>query len=161
MQISLPGSKYGQPEQRLNFFNQLLGRLSGVPGVVDAAATERPPGSGSDWAMEITVEGNDEINKARTSAEAHVATQNYFNTMGVPVLKGQEFLNPYRSDRPLELIVSESFARRYWPKEDPIGNDPLTFVMVALLLIVVSFIACYLPARRAIRVDPSTVLRSE
>ena len=72
--------------------------------------------------MEITVEGNDEINKARTSAEAHIATSNYFKTMGVPVLQGNEFAGRYRSDRPLELIVSESFARRYWPNENPIGK---------------------------------------
>jgi predicted permease len=122
MQISLPGSKYAQPEQRVNFFNQLLHRFRAVPGVVDAAATERAPGTGSDWAMEITVEGNDAVNKARTSAEAHVATQNYFSTIGVPVLKGQEFRTPFRNDQPLELIVSESFARRYWPNEDPIGK---------------------------------------
>lgn len=122
MQISLPGSKYGEPEQRLNFFSKLLGQLRTVPGVIDAAATERAPGSASDWAMEITVEGADAINRARTSAEAHVATQNYFKTIDVPVLQGQEFLHAYRSDRPLELIVSESFARRYWPNEDPIGK---------------------------------------
>lgn len=122
MQLSLPGSKYGQPEQRRNFFNKLLDQLRAVPGVIDAAATERAPGSGSDWTTEITVEGNDAINEVRTSAEAHVATQNYFKTIGVPVLAGQEFLGTYRSDRPLELVVSESFARRYWPNEDPIGK---------------------------------------
>jgi putative ABC transport system permease protein len=122
MQLSLPGSKYGAPQQRINFFNQLLDQLRTVPGVIDAAATERAPGSGSDWAMEITIEGNDAINKARTSAEAHVATQNYFNTIGAPVLRGREFSGRYRSDRPLELIVSESFARRYWPNEDPLGK---------------------------------------
>lgn len=122
MQVSLPGSTYGQPEQRANFFSQLLDQLRTVPGVIDAAATERPPGTASDWAMEITIEGNDEINKARTSAEAHVATPNYFKTMGVPVLQGQEFSGRYRSDLPLELIVTESFARRYWPNEDPIGK---------------------------------------
>ncbi|HEU4931499.1 MAG TPA: ABC transporter permease [Pyrinomonadaceae bacterium] len=122
MQVSLPGSKYGAPEQRVNFFSQLLDQLRTVPGVIDAAATERPPGTASDWAMEITIEGNDEINQARTSAEAHVATPNYFKTMGVPVLQGHEFSGRYRSDRPLELVVSESFARRYWPNEDPIGK---------------------------------------
>lgn len=122
MQVSLPGSKYGAPEQRENFFSQLLDQLRTVPGVIDAAATERAPGTASDWAMEITVEGNDEINKARTAAEAHVATPNYFKTMGVPVLQGNEFAGRYRSDRPLELVVSESFARRYWPNENPIGK---------------------------------------
>ena len=122
MQVSLPESKYGAPEQRVNFFNQLVEMLRTVPGVIDAAATERPLGTSSDWAMEITVEGNDEINKARTSAEAHIATPNYFKTMGVPVLQGNEFTGRYRSDRPLDLIVSESFARRYWPNEAPIGK---------------------------------------
>jgi putative ABC transport system permease protein len=122
MQISLPGSKYGDPAERMNFFSRLLDRLRTVPGVIDAAASERTPGSTSDWAMEITVEDNEEINKARTSAEAHVATPNYFNTIGVPVLQGREFIGAYRSDRPLELIVSESFAGRYWPNQDPIGK---------------------------------------
>ncbi len=122
MQISLPDSKYGQAEQRANFFNQLISRLRTVPGVVDAAASERPPASGSDWAVEITIEGNEAMNNSRTSAEAHVATQNYFRTIGVPVLRGREFTDPYRSDLPLELVVSESFARRYWPNESPLGK---------------------------------------
>ncbi len=122
MQISLPGAKYSQVEQRAAFFDQLMQRLRTVPGVVDAAATERAPASGSDWAVEITIEGDDATNAARTSAEAHVATPYYFRTIGVPVLKGEEFSQQYDSDRPLEFVVSESFARRYWPNEDAIGK---------------------------------------
>lgn len=122
MQISLPGSKYADAQQRSHFFNQLLSNLRSVPGVVDAAASERAPATGSDWATEITIEGNESINNSRTSAEAHVATQNLFRTIGVPVLEGREFTGPYRSDLPLELVVSESFARRYWPNESPLGK---------------------------------------
>lgn len=123
MQVSLPGSKYGERTQRVNFFDQLLQRMRNVPGVIDAAATERPPGAGGNWTMEIAVEGGQAItDKTKVSADAHVATPNYFRAMNIPVLQGQEFSSPYRADRPLELIVSESFARRFWPNEDAIGK---------------------------------------
>ncbi|HWF89874.1 MAG TPA: FtsX-like permease family protein, partial [Pyrinomonadaceae bacterium] len=123
MQVSLPGSKYGERMQRVNFFDELLERLRNVPGVIDAAATERPPGAGGNWTVEITVEGGEAVtDKTRSSADAHVATPHYFRAMNIPLVQGQEFSARYRDDRPLELIVSESFARRFWPNEDPIGK---------------------------------------
>lgn len=123
MQVSLPAAKYGQAEPRVNFFNRLLEQLRTVPGVVDAAASEIAPASAADWTTEITIEDDvTGINAARTSATAHVATPRYFRTLGVPVLQGREFTDEYRADRPLELIVSESFARRYWPNGDALGK---------------------------------------
>lgn len=123
MQISLPGSKYGQKQQRVDFFNQLLERFRAVPGVVDAAAVEQPPTSISTWNMEITLEGADAAtNTFRSSAEAHAVTPRFFQTMGIPLLQGQDFAAQYRADQPLELIVSETFAHRYWPNESAIGK---------------------------------------
>lgn len=123
MQISLPGSKYGQTQQRIDFFNQLLERFRAVPGVVDAAAVEQPPTTIDPWNIEIMLEGVDAAtNATRSSAEAHAVTPRYFQTMGIPLLHGQDFATPYRSDQPLELIVSETFAHRYWPNESAIGK---------------------------------------
>ncbi len=123
MQVSLPGSKYGQVEQRIHFFDELLDRLRHVPGVTHAAAAERMPGSGGNWTVEVTLEGEETAaDKGRSSADAHAATPHYFRAMSIPVLQGQEFSDSVRSDKPLELIVSESFARHYWPNENPIGK---------------------------------------
>jgi putative ABC transport system permease protein len=123
MQISLPGSKYGQQQQRIDFFNQLLERFRAVPGVVDAAAVQQPPTTINPWNMEIMLEGVDAAtNTTRSSAEAHAVTPRYFQTLGIPLLQGQDFATPYRTDQPLELIVSESFAHRYWPNESAIGK---------------------------------------
>jgi len=123
MQISLPGSKYGDKEQCVDFFERLLDRVRAVPGVIDAAAGEQPPSSISTWNVEITLEGADAAtNEIRSSAEAHAVTPRFFETMGIPFLRGRDFPDHYRAEQPAEYIVSESFARRYWPNESALGK---------------------------------------
>jgi predicted permease len=123
MQISLPNSKYSDQQQRVNFFQQVVEQFRAVPGVIDAAAIEAAPAFGGNWNMEITPEGGEAaISQQRTSASAHAVTGRYFQTMHIPFLQGRDFAGQYRSDQPLELVVSESFARRYWPNESPLGK---------------------------------------
>lgn len=123
MQVSLPGSKYGDVQQRVNFFDQLLNRMRAVPGVIDAAAAEQPPTLISTWSLEITLEGADAAtNDIRSSAEAHAVTPRYFDTMNIPFLRGHDFSYHYRAEQPAEYVVSDSFARRYWPNESALGK---------------------------------------
>ena len=123
MQISLPNSKYGDRQQRVNFFQQLLEQFRNVPGVIDASAIEAAPTFGGNWTMEITPDGGEAaVNQLRTSAGAHAVTRRYFQTMHIPFLQGRDFAEQYRADQPLEFVVSESFARRYWPNDTAIGK---------------------------------------
>jgi putative ABC transport system permease protein len=123
MQVSLPNSKYSDQQQRFNFFQQVVERFRTVPGVIDAAAIEAPPTSGGNWTLEITPEGGEAVvNQLRTAANAHAVMAQYFQTMQIPVLQGRDFAGQYRSDQPLEFVVSESFAHRYWPNESAIGK---------------------------------------
>jgi putative ABC transport system permease protein len=123
MQVSLPNSKYSDQQQLVNFFQQAVEQFRAVPGVLDAAAIEASPTSGGNWTLEITPEGGEAVvNQLRTSASAHAVTAQYFQTMQIPFLQGRDFSAQYRSDQPLEFVVSESFAHRYWPNESAIGK---------------------------------------
>ncbi|HSL53538.1 MAG TPA: ABC transporter permease [Pyrinomonadaceae bacterium] len=123
MQISLPNSKYSDQQQRANFFQQVVERFRNIPGVINAAGIEASPTSGGDWTTEITPEsGEAALSQLRTSASAHAVTAQYFQTMQIPFLQGRDFAGQYRSDQPLEFVVSESFAHRYWPNESAIGK---------------------------------------
>ena len=64
----------------------------------------------------------------------------------------------------LILGLAGSFVLTRWLSSSVFGfspNDPLTFIFVSLLLLGVAFVACYLAARRATKLDPSTLLRSQ
>jgi ABC-type antimicrobial peptide transport system permease subunit len=59
---------------------------------------------------------------------------------------------------PVSIALAKIFQNRIWGIK---SADPLTLIEVSLVLIVVGFVACYLPARRATKVDPLTALRYE
>jgi len=64
----------------------------------------------------------------------------------------------------LALGLAGSFVLTRWLSSSMFGlssNDPFTFVFVSLLLLGVAFLACYLAARRATKLDPATLLRSQ
>jgi putative ABC transport system permease protein len=129
MQLALPTAKYGQGAPRVDFFNQLLQRLRAVPGVIDASAvTALPLAGGGTWVEEVTLEGRDAApSGAPLPADVSAVAPNYFHTMGIPLLAGRDFTEQDRGafwlgEAPLTLIVNDTFARRYWSSENPIGK---------------------------------------
>lgn len=123
IQVSLPEARYAAREQRVAFFDQFLERVRSIPGVEDAAAITQPPSTFSTWRMAIILEGDQAAtNGAPLSAAANAATPHYFHTLGLPIIEGREFNDQDGADNQLNLIVSESFARRYWPNQDPVGK---------------------------------------
>jgi predicted permease len=129
MRLALPTTKYGMGASRVNFFDQLLQRLRATPGVIDASAVAYLPlAGGGVWADEVTFEGRDAApGGTPIPAEVSAVTPRYFHTMGVPLLAGHDFTEQDRGaywlgEVSLRLIVNETFARRYWPNENPIGK---------------------------------------
>jgi putative ABC transport system permease protein len=56
-------------------------------------------------------------------ANYSVACPDYFRTMDIPILKGREFTQQDTLGAPGVIVVNESMAREFWPKEDPVGKS--------------------------------------
>ncbi|MCI0404243.1 MAG: ABC transporter permease [Acidobacteria bacterium] len=118
-------SKYPEPAQVSQFYEQLFGRLKGLPGVEGVGAASDVPLSGSIWpnAAGFTLEGIARSPEdLRLSVNISVVATDYFRTLGVPLVRGR-FLGPEDSPESSPvLLINEAMARRYWPNQDPIGK---------------------------------------
>jgi putative ABC transport system permease protein len=121
--VSLPPAKYTEERQQAAFFRETLERLRNSPGIVSAGAVFTLPLSGSNRANSFQIAGRPTPNPGEEpEANDRVTTPDYFQAMGIPVLKGRVFTERDNSDAPPVLIVNESFAHRFFPDEDPIGK---------------------------------------
>ncbi len=129
MHLGLPDARYPTPAQRANFYDTLLARVRGLPGVDAAGFVTVAPGQGywGDWGFTI-VEHPPLPQGSGLSADKLWADPKYFATMGIPLLRGRTFDFGKRLDSANEVILSQSFVNQYFPGEDPIGkhiNAPL------------------------------------
>jgi putative ABC transport system permease protein len=122
MNIALPTSKYRQQQVNV-FYDQLIERVRNLPGVKSVAGINPLPLSDSNVSSRFVVEGAPFVPLAdRPFAGVRVVTPDYFQTMGIPNLKGRSFTEQDRENTPRVVIISEAMASRYWPNQDPIGK---------------------------------------
>ena len=120
--VSVPEAKYGNPEQVGAFYKKLLERLSILPGVKSVAAAWWIPLSGSDIAFTLNFQERPVSAAQQPVAQMNAITPGYLETMHVPLRRGRTFTD--RDDRtaPPVVIVNESFAKQFFPGEDPVGK---------------------------------------
>jgi predicted permease len=119
MNVQLDG-RYRQAQRQNAFFGALLEKAGAVPGVEAAAAVNHLPlgGGESIWMLEVEGRAFD----AKISFEERSVTPRYFAAMGIPLAKGRAFTDGDAPGAPLVAMVSESFARRYFPGESAVGR---------------------------------------
>jgi putative ABC transport system permease protein len=121
--LALPGSKYKEPPQLSAFFEQLLGRVSALPGVESAAAVSALPLGGGGDVIAFVVEGRPEPPPEQVmDAEYRVVTPDYFATMGIELVRGEGITARHVAGSPAVTVVNETMARLHWPGEDPVGK---------------------------------------
>jgi len=120
--VALPETNYGKPEQAGEFYKKLTDRVSTVPGVQSVGAAWWIPLSGSEISFTFNTEEHPVAAGQQPVAQVNVVTPDYFQTVRVPIRRGRAFTD--RDDRnalPV-AIVSEGFAKQFFPGEDPIGK---------------------------------------
>jgi macrolide transport system ATP-binding/permease protein len=114
---SLAGYK---PEQLSALYQRFDQRLPHIPGVIGVAYSLYSPMRGDNWSMGIHVEGHppDE----RIGASWVRVSPRYFETIGTRLLRGRVITEEDTPSSPQVAVVNETFVRKYFPKEDPLGK---------------------------------------
>ena len=123
MRLSLPAAQYPDGRRRGAFFQQVVERIGALPGARLGAAISRLPLTPGNSSRSFEIEGssNDSSGDER-NADYRVISSNYFEALGIPLLKGRAFTEQDNSDSPPTAIINETAAKRYWPNEEPIGK---------------------------------------
>lgn len=124
MRINLPDARYKTPGPApVNFFNSLLARVRALPGVDAAGLVNAVPGQGYNGDFSFTIVEHPPLPRGKgTFAINRFADPGYFAALGIPVLRGHTFDNGQVLDHADEVIITQSFASKYFPGEDPLGK---------------------------------------
>ena len=118
-QLPLPEDRYKTAAQVSGFFQPLLARVKGLPGVVDATESSAlPPYGGMDSKIEISGKSHEE--------EWHTLLQNisegYFRVLRIPLKVGRAFSEAEINDARKVAVVNETFVSTYLRGENPLGR---------------------------------------
>jgi putative ABC transport system permease protein len=140
-EVTLPGIRYPEPDQRAAFFASLTDRLAAIPGVERVSSTNALPLNfdinGSGYYLEgdpVPTPGEWQIGMRRW------VVPGYFTTLGIPVVRGRDFTAEDGPESEPVVIVNQAFARRHavdgevigrrltW--DDPNEDEELTFARI-------------------------------
>ena len=123
LQFRLPQNKYPKPENIARFFKSAIENVRAIPNVESAALVRAVPFSGNGGTVGYAIEGRPVPDPASApQARFHIVTPDYFKTMRIPLLKGRDFTDRDDLQTPLVAVINDTFARRAWPGDDPIGK---------------------------------------
>jgi predicted permease len=114
--LDLERQNYSEAQGR-EFYRRLLERLVSLPGAQAASLSLNVPLSRRGRSVFIAVG-----NQPQLDVGYNVVTPGYLDTVGVPLLLGRQFTERDDARSPHVAVINETFARRVWPDENPVGK---------------------------------------
>jgi len=122
LRTALPMPRYGETRTREPFYRRVLDQVRRLRGVTGAAYTTALPMTNIGGIWSVEVEGQPEELGHRRGASLRFVTPGYFAAMNIPLLSGRDVDERDSDSAPYVALVSQSFARRYWGDQSPIGR---------------------------------------
>jgi predicted permease len=121
--LSMDMEKSGYKEaDSLAFFTELLRRVRQIPGVEAAALADISVLSRHMSAMGVEVPGYTSRGEIESNNNFNTVSENYFQTLRIPLLRGRDFEARDSRGAPPVAIVNQRFVDYYWPGQNPIGR---------------------------------------
>jgi putative ABC transport system permease protein len=113
-------------ETWLGFYSELRGEADAIPGVRSAALTLLLPLEDRSWEMGLHPEGVPVTPETTQSVLYNIVSPEYFETLGVPILRGRGFTAADREGANLVAVIDETMAERFWHGTEALGRQ-ITF----------------------------------
>jgi predicted permease len=122
MTVQVGKKQFASATEEAQFFNQVLERVSAIPGVESAAAIDDLPLAGGSN-QPVAVEGQPAVAMSeQPEVSVRVSTPGYFKTMRIPLLEGRELSESDTAMSAPVVVISESMAKKFWPKGSAVGH---------------------------------------
>jgi predicted permease len=105
-----------------NLYDQLVDRLSAIPGVRSVATTETTLTSGSESSSTVWAEGRSGDKPAAPDMYVMTVSPEFFKTMEIPILTGRGFTSHDTTTSPKVVLINETAARLLFPGDNPLGH---------------------------------------
>jgi putative ABC transport system permease protein len=122
LQTALPLPKYEATARRAQFYDRVLEEVRALPGVRSAAYVTGLPMAMRGGIWSVSLPGEEEVRDSAHNVSLRYATPQFFAVLGVPLRRGRDIAVTDTNEQPMVAVVSESFAKRHWPNQDPLGK---------------------------------------
>jgi putative ABC transport system permease protein len=119
----LPLPKYVDDPKAIGFFKRLIADVKAIPGVEEAGAIDTLPFTSQHSGTNVEIVGQPKLPAGQElDTGVAVTDQNYFKAMQIPLKRGRLFTEQESTEMRHVVVINETFAKRYFPGQDPLGQ---------------------------------------